>query len=583
MLEIAPTPSPATNRILERARDFLEEKPAASDLWELLEEQLGRVRKEKEAVPRRARAQGEDFLRLSEPLLRPLAERFEEYEAALLQLADSLEGENRELVRLACRALADAAGQLHQAQIEYARCYAGYGPSRFPRLNALVRALKAHREARCSREDLNGLLADYLRAYKTALEQALSSEATDDPGLPVFVRGSRVVIEAVEAIGEALGRPDWDAVDRAVDQLGAGFTDIEDARERSWGKLLAEPTPMPAANLLIHWIGEALEGRCPAEDLARHLAAYESHIDIHWKQFETFLNQPIRSARVQEELPRTMEYVDDHDEALARIRTALPELDREALPEAVSALCDAVEKLWRSMGVYLEVARTQGKIVCVRCQRPNPPENRICEACGAVMARPADPEFLGASTFDLRESEGLEDDTQMVMYSNLQRLFDACGAVHAGTLDAAGFSQVLDWADGLLRLMETQLYRLEEQMPDPGEIPVPEREAWERQREFFDEIGDLFLQGLIEWKQGIESMHDYLREPLESHLKAGIEQVWQGATKIHQCKMIGKMAARQEAEKKAGAGSSAAEPEVRRAGAEDTAVLGSTSLPEGDA
>lgn len=539
MLETKATPSQPTNVLISLATQLLEGEDVSEQFDEKLSAQVALVESELELVPQRAKDRGPEFIEHIPELYDSLVEHMQLYYEGLTELGAYLDVEEDEegdpqCLEAGIARLLEVTGPLVELQDAYGRAFAAFGPSRFPMVNALDRLLGAYRQ---DSDEHQEELVNVLGMMKHSIEQSLDVIPEGEVGS----EDARSGYQKAHAILCKLEKEhkDHSTHEGHITKLGEALFQIETGDEELRLSLQEGPTSMPAANIFINTARKALAGKLPKEAVPPALAAYVGHVAENWGAIEKELEKPIDSATIQDELPNTMELVDAHEDIMERLQEAYDAgFEAEAVEEGITDLIEVVELFKTSAQVFIEAASREGQRVCVSCGRGNPRTNRVCEACGAAMPNIVDDE-QSDSTFELSEHGGLEDDpNRMVMTTNLARLFKACEDVEAGEIDAAEFEATLRWADNLLDQMSKGGKKLEAELNQMS-AGAEERPEQHEELATLTEVLGFFEEGIDEWEAGLLEMARFLDEPDGRYLKSGMKRVWEGASAIHRCKLIG--------------------------------------------
>lgn len=554
MPETMLTPSEPTNHLIALATRILgaEEGESLEDIGAEFEQrlvaQLSLVESELELVPERAKNRGQGFVEQNAPLYDALIDHMRLYHEGLLEMAAFLEAEEPDAAHLemGVQRLTEITPPLAEIQTEYGRVFAAFGSSRFPMINTLEHLLSEYRQdPQQHQEEVERVLGMMVESLRSSLE----SMTDGDIGVEDARAGCQQAIEVMERLSAEF--ENHKTHQKHLTALGEALFEMETGDEELRLSMLEGPSVMPAANVFINTARRAMAGKLPVEAVALALEAYTAHVAGNWENIERQLERPIDSAAVQEELPTTMDLVDTHEELVERMEQILADgFDHGAFEDAIQDLVEVVALFKDSAQVFIDAAGRVGQSVCVACGRGQPRTNRVCEACGASLPKIVDDE-QSESTFELSEHGGLEDDpNRMVMTTNIARIFKACEDILEGNIDAAEFESTLRWADGLLQQMSSGQKKLEMEL---AQLSQGVEEHPERQEEVasLTEVLAFFEEGIDEWEAGLEEMARYLEEPEARHLKSGMKRVWEGASAIHRCKIIGDAAAEQLAAREA--------------------------------
>lgn len=539
-----PTPSTQTNKLLELCRAVLSGEPGKlNDLNLYLQERVMALDQARASFLEAVGAEGEAFATAFRESIDAVLETFEQVAEAQGTLAMFLK--DRQMVHLerGIDQLIVATNNMYVAVTHYESRYAQTGPSQFPVLNFFTKAVASLKAGEMSADDFR-LAADGGRQFfEKAIEEIDQSSKKDEKGVPERREAFLRIIQAFQQMERNLGESDLLELDLRL--LEEGFAKLEAALKLyQQGAFMETPTESPYVNWVIHAAEGVKAGQYPPQILKEALDFLESNVREARRQFESSAQVPVSSALLQDEIPRTLEAFDLHDEAIAQMRATLPNPTPEQIDAGISALSNAVSSLKGSADVYQNVADREGKVLCPRCGQPNMPDVRVCTQCGGPLPRVADPQFSqgAASTFEVRETdEPRPQREEMVMTTHLKRLFDACEAIDQKQITAEEFLEVLDWAEGLLEQGESQLGNLS-RPGIPTDLSEEEEESLQDQLGLVDETVDLLHQGIQEFRNGLEVMRSYLDKRQRDTLVTGIRIVWEASQKIYQVQRMGQLA-----------------------------------------
>lgn len=535
MAETQPTPSAGTNKLIALAGAVLNGEEATEELEAALAAQMAIVSSELEMVPARAKSLGDAFLEEYSELYSALLTQMELYYDGLLELDSFFKSEDQDLqfLEVGVQRLLEVTPDLVTVQQAYGQVYSGYGPSRFPVVNTLDRLLSAYREDPKVSEELEHVVA----MVKDTFRRRLQGVTNEEIGADTVRAGCEKAIKVLDRVRE--NYRDHNAHGDLIKGLGEALFDLETAAEEEHLELMEGPACMPAANVLINTARRAMEGKLSEEAVGPAIQAYVEHVTKNWEIVESQLEKPIDSATIQEELPNTLELVDAHEEVMDRLTEIYENgFDHALFNEALDDLIEVVAEFQKSARVFVEAASKVGKVVCVACGRANPRTNNVCEQCGQALPKIVSDE-QSDSTVEFSEHGGLEDDgTRMVMTTNLERIFKACDDLHEGKIGPEEFVATLEWAHGLLHQMRNGLGQLEAKIANFG-AGTEEGDPAHEERNALAEVGAYFEEGIDEWEAGLVEMARYLDDPSPHYLRAGKKRVWDGASAIHRCKVIG--------------------------------------------
>ncbi|MGE0489671.1 MAG: hypothetical protein AB7S38_10705 [Vulcanimicrobiota bacterium] len=499
----------------------------------LVESQLAIVARELEQVPERAQRRGDDFVQQISPCLEALMEQLRRYQTWLKELDESLEEHDTGGIMQAYEESQELAPALVAAQDEYVKFFAGHGPHQSQWSNALEQAAQAVRRGEAGRELWQEQVAHYQRLFRKAGEEA---QATKMPGRAILAENYIAAVAALETLAgsdptqaEALAEP-FKALDEASNEA--------EKMNKLMVEASASPTSIPATNVLLTVVRQAMAGELEMQIAESVFDDYCEISDSFWEGFEQSIQRPMDSALVQDEIPRTIECADAQYVALEALSEALPKRDAQAVNEALQQLEQVAMKLNESREVYATAAQHQSHTMCPGCGRANPPENRVCEACGQTLQRMEEGLGIASSTFSMLTGPALEENQQMVMTENVAKLFDACDNVAVGKITPEEFAEVLTWAAKGLKEYADEIEQIAIDVSDESQMSDEMRQVWREQHlPYLHEVTASFEQGVAEVEEGLSFMANYLNEPDDQHLIDGVRGVWEGMGTIHRAQL----------------------------------------------
>lgn len=542
-----PTPSQQTNRLISLAEEVV--RGAGPDkLRDYLQERLEGMESARADFERKAREQGEKFLEEAAEELEAVQDGFDGYDEAMNDMARYFDDGSTAHLTRGCERLKEVTPRLFEALDRYGRTYMRYGPSRFPLVNMVRRIVGSITRGELKKEKAREVLDDARRFYTKAVEEIDASKLRQAPGMADKRASYKEAVEVLEELEDSISKMALARLERAMSQLDSALGKLQKAEEEVFqAQFMQEPTKMPAANLIINSAEGVLKGLYPRRVLEEALRWYDSYTTNLEREFEAALQGKTNSVLIQEELPVTREILDLHDEAMEELAEALhDEFTEETVRPLLDRIEETVERLYESSKVYEKAAEMEGKTVCLECGRPNPVDNRFCEACGVALSRVFDPERVATSTFELRERDAAEDE-EMVVTQNILRIFQACYDYSEGKSEPESFRATLNWARQLLSIAEAQLRGMKEldlTQEQRDSLSDEEKEAFEENQRIFEESRELFFTGLDEFREGLDHMEYFIQDGQRETIMEGIQLVWEGAQKIHQVKRVGEIAQR---------------------------------------
>lgn len=495
-----------------------------TDVQELVEAQLKIAERELNEVDGRAQERGQDFAEEAAPYLDALKTQLKRYLEWLIEVKSGLDNYDTGTLAAAYETSQDLVTELMEAINNYSNFFSSWGPYEAPWANALGRLALAVRHEQVDEDAWDQYLDSFAETFKQKIEIAKEHPY---PGRTALTTCNEDCLAILSEMRD-LDLHNEEAVESLLHKFSDAMADVMTV-EYLMNEGSGGPTPAATTNVLLFAVekalGEELEWRF-AESV---LDDYCDTVDKTMEDFEQSIVRPSDSALVQEEIPRTLDYSDQHYNAVEALCDALPERDTEAIRKLLGDIREAVEKLDESREVYETAAQHQTHAPCQGCGRSNPPENRVCEACGAPLARAADAGALESSTFSVLSGPAMEETQQVPMGENIAELFNACDDVAAGNITHEEFAAVLKSGRADLQEYASDLEQIADEMMDESDMNDEHKKIWHEQHlPYLQELAVQFTQGIESIGQGLESMESYLENKDDNSLIEGVRLVWEG-------------------------------------------------------
>ncbi len=499
----------------------------------LVEKQIAIAKREIEQVPNRAEARGSDFVEKAKEPLEALMGALREYRDWLEAAYEGLKSDDSSVLVSSYESSHDTLPRLTQAVENYGLVYATIGTYGTAPANTIDRIAEGIR----SGEVTTGGWREVLAHCRTGLTGKSASVASAPlPGRTILAEMYREALAALDDLKNVEPQSEG-AVAAALESFDQRLQEAEQTEALLAGSLEGE-TPIPATNVLLAVVAKHLEGDLIDRVLDGCFDDYGEVMEQFSESFEANLTRPTDSALVQEELPKTLDIIDSHYAALEDLGGALDEDDRTKIDECLSQLKSTARELEESRQVYETAAQHQDHILCPACGRSNPPENRVCEACGDPLPRPDDAGASPSSTFSMVSGPALEESQQLVMTDNVARLFESCDAIYLGQISPEQFSEEVHQAALGLKEYAQELDEIAATALDETAFTPEQLEVWRTQHlPYLEDVAGAFTHGIAEAEEGLRSMELYLQDPNEQHLINGVRQVWEGLGSIHRANL----------------------------------------------
>lgn len=506
----------------------------SDEILELIGQQQQVVERELAAVPARAEGRGSDFVAKARPQLDALLGALKEYGTWLASARESLEIGDTNRCVAAYEDSHSVLPALNAAAEQYSQVFANFGPYQSLPANGMDRLADGIIAGEVQAPAWNEMVAYYSNGIQQMIERAQPSNV---PGKGVLVDSYHSALKAMQSLSSV----DPTAKASFSSQLAALDASFHQA-ERMESVLNgsdAGPTGIPATNVLLSLLEGYRNGAVDKDVLDAVVDEYGEFMDAFSETFEESVSKPIDSVLVQEEIPRTLSALDAHYAAVEDLISALEGEERDGLEDVAQTLIVTAKKIEESRNVYATASQHETQILCPSCSRANPPENRLCEACGERLPRSAEASSLASSTFSVMASQQvLEENQQLEMTENVARLFDACDAVADGQMSHDDFLREVRLAQAGLKEFAEELDELADSLMDRSSFTDEQWAIWESQHlPHLEDVASGLLHGLAEGQSGLEKMAYFVQDPDEQHLIKGVRQVWEGLGVIHRASL----------------------------------------------
>lgn len=542
-----PTPSTAVNTLVELASNVANEQAEPEALHQVLNQRLEMLLASREDFEKKAEAMGEGFTIPNAPLIDRVHECFDTYEQSLQTMLAYFESGKAADLTNGSESLIAITVPMTETVQEYVRTLVSFGPSPYPLFNAATNTLRSIATLGVPREVLTQLVDETIALNTAALAELEASAYKEQAGY----QAKRAAIDAITIAARGL-KPvtSEEAIEGELAPLLSALEAMTAADTRIFEETSAgSPTAMPAANVVISTARGVLDGTYPLETMEETLEWYRAFLETVEDQFNAAVEGETDSVVILEELPKTREIIDLHDEIVGELSESLSDFTAENVEPILEELIDVVERLKDSSEVYMDVAKREGKLVCVGCGHPNPPTNRLCEKCGIKLPQLVDPNLYAKSTIELEERSGLAGDepAEGVVTENTYKLFEACSKFFEQKIGEAEFRKTLEWSRGLLEDTEKKIKAAKEAVIDESTLEdatQDELDLLDANKKLFHDTKHLFEEGVDDWHEGLELMEDYIETRHRPTMELGIQRVWAASQKVYSVHRIGEIAKR---------------------------------------
>lgn len=541
-----PTPSNAVNTLVELATNVANKQAEPEALHQVLNQRLEMLLASREDFERKAEAMGEAFTISNDELIDRVHECYDQYENALQTMLGYFESGDAKDLQNGSQTLIDVTVPMTETVQEYVKTLVHFGPSPYPLFNAATNILRSIATQGVPAEALSNLVDETLKEHEQAIREIDASPAGKADG---YQQKRVAILEISEALKALKPVSSEEEVEGALVSLQIALDHLTAANKKIFEESIGDaPTAMPAANLLINTARGVLNGTYAHETLVEALAWYKDYMDNLEEQFNRAVEGETDSAVILEELPKTREIVDQHDELIADFEEALSDFTRESVEPLLEELIEVIERLKDSSEVYMDAAKREGKLVCVSCGHPNPPTNRSCEECGQRLPQMVDTTFSN-STMEFEERSGLSGDEPVgtVVTENTYKLFEAAEKFFAQKMSEADYRKLLDWSRQQVEIATRNTKKIKEYVPDEevmSKASEEEAELLEDNRKLFQDTKDLFEDGSEGWLEGLDLMEEFIETRHRPTLELGLQKVFAASQKLYSLQKIGELAER---------------------------------------
>jgi hypothetical protein len=439
----------------------------------------------------------------------------------LQEVLDGLEASDKGRVITAGDMLARASYQLNQAFAEFRnQALAALGPTNIPNLNHLILVKNAYL-ANPNEETLQAL-KDSINVEMATTDQALTDLKRENQIPEVvalaqtFASHRESMLRLIDDVKKNGPRADFAAHMMALEMEFRELSDKVPATSialRTQGE-----TEFPDINYLLTMIVQAETGSIGDAPLLEALQIAELSFNDSYEKLKASLPS-MATVLAKEEVEGAIKSFEDFGKGVENVYKFLTRRERVWLSEASGYLLDFAKALTAHKERLKELEELEGKISCPRCAHVNDSDRQRCASCGFPL--PQNVAATTTTTFQAKESGGMqaEGDDDLLLTSNLVKLYEAVNAVHAGTMEDAAFLAEIEKFENLVNAGVNSLPQ------EPSNAGGAEGAA-------VDQVYDAFEEGVEQFRQGTELLRSYLDSRDEQALKQGVTAIDQGAKRL---------------------------------------------------
>lgn len=522
------TPSPLCNHLLEQARLRLAGELSEDELREGVSSALASLEQARDQTLANLENNGAD-----EGVIDAFERSFEEMQIALEDLDDfasNADEKSHETVRAslfrAATATVFAMTALQQSQFQD-------GPSDMPLFNALFRMKEGYLKGGVEADALKQALAGIVDMTKKAIDELLKAEGEQPPQRDGLVRAYEEQIESLELVDKTVSRGDKSQLNAVFEKLLITSNQVKEAMgSLNLALMSAGPCRLNRTNILLSAAEAFRRGGISPDAFAEAMEAFESHLREERDAFHQMTVVPNSSQSIQEQVEGARTAYEMHEDAIAVFSEFLEgELEAAEFEKARKLLIEASEKLSDHREALLEIAENEGKVSCVRCGTKNEPGSRVCSNCGAQLPQQAS---MSSSTLSVQENDGAAVmGGELVITSNLERLFEAVNAIAEDRSSDEEFEEVLVWMDGLLTDAQATMPEVPDLAP-PASFDEEAAKNIELVAEDLHEQRGLLMDGMAEFQAALGTLQSYFSTRDQESLIRGVQEVRNAAMKMQQ-------------------------------------------------
>lgn len=524
------TPSPLCNYLLEQVKARLDGTISAADLKSAAQDAIKSLEQAREQTMANLERDG-----AKDHVLDAFEKSFDDMQTALEEIDEFAADANaeshsavRDTIFRAATATATAVAVMQQAQF-------AEGPTDMPLFNGLFRMKERYLEGGVEAKQLQEALINIVNMTKAAIQELLAGEGDQPPQRDGLVRAYEEQIESLERVGETIDAGgSKDKVEDAFEQLLRTSNAVKEAMGSLNEALMSRgPCRLARTNVLLSASESFRSGGISPDAFARTLDSFEAELKEEQAAVNELAGMPSQNEAVKLEVAKLRPVYEAHEEALAIFAEFLDgEGENEDFYRAQKMLQEASEKLSDHKEELERLGESEGKVSCIRCGKLNEPGNRVCGGCGAQMPQQAGMGGI-ASTMSFQEEGGAAamQEGDLVVTTNLERLFNAVNEIAENRCSDTDFERVLDWMDGLMENAISTMPEVPDMTP-PAEADEDTRSQIETLKGELTEQRDYVIDGMTAIRDALAGMQAYLETRDKEVLIRGVREVRDGAVKM---------------------------------------------------
>lgn len=441
-------------------------------------------------------------------------------ERELELLLEGLETEDRERVITSADMIARATFQLNQCFGEFRnQALAALGPTDIPSFNQLVSVKEQYLtnpDEQTQRNFQESIDVERIIARDSVRTLSLEPQIPEVISLTnAFQRHLELLNRLTTDLANAGLEADYPAHYVALEM---SFRDLNDLVPMVNVALRAKgETEFPDLNYFLTMLKDKESGGSGDGPFVEALQLMEASFLETYQELEKAL-PTMETALAQEEVQGALNSFEDLKQGVEAAYRFLAERELIRLSQARGFLLDFATRLSGHRERLKELEEMEGKITCPRCSEVNEPDRQRCVNCGFAL-----PQNVGSTTtttFQTREAGGLDEaQEELLLTSNLVRLYESVNAVHEGRIDDTAFLTEIERFETLVNASVRGL-------------PAEPAQGDPKQNEAVNQVYDAFEEGVEFFRQGTELFRSFLDSRDAEALKSGVIAIDQGAKRL---------------------------------------------------
>ena len=538
------TPSQGVNQLLDDIARLPTEPTFLPGVVEKLQERIRCMPLMGEELFSKARAQGDEFFEQASPLLNLLEERIAAVTQSWVVLLQSIENEDLGSLGSGSEVAVEATNELFEVMDVYSGIFMTYGESPYGLVNAVQRILDALAKEELSPEQAQVALDGAGVQLEGMVEEIQEAELQNRAGWDTKLAGVKEALTALSELKDSVAEGRAIDLSTALRRLVETQEQVALSEERVFeGEFLEGETSLPGLNLLLKIVPGVQNGLYEPRILEGALEWYEQLAGDFESEFESLLSFESESSALADEIARTRESLDSHQDLLDEFFAVVESgEDLAGLTPLLEEMKKVAADLESSRESFQDLADNEGKLLCPFYAKGIPADSKHCSSCHRQIPKMMQTASTESSTFVLSEGEEAEGTEKPVITENMYRVYEACHRFHEEELDAEGFLTVLDWLAELIadarRGIESEVFT-ELTEVERASMSEAEIQEFEENCHFLETIEELAQEGILELEAGLDGLRAFCEtRVLETAQDANV-QIFDGFQKVYRVGQMG--------------------------------------------